>query len=275
MSRFAAIDRKRSEMKRPLMGSTSTGESKSGITVPEDLEDLAKLYSRNQKASQVLKTTTDSAKGWEDSMNVIDLKNANALNAARINGIHDKLVHAHAAAVESVVSRVAIVNELNKLLQSHKMILEKHQELAEELNDKKQKTSEKKTEIENAILAKIHYEKPWEPVDTSAGIGEMDNDYREPERPQVEALTPPLLENDDDEEDDYNPPDVGENGNGSGTPPAMFGFEDDNEEEVNGDNEQHHSKKRRLDYESYPNGQAKAGTLEQDVDDLIRSESGH
>ena len=260
-----AIDRKRSEMKRPLMGSVST-ESSSGVTIPGDLEDLVKLYTRNQKAALLLRTTIDATKGWEDTMNAINLKTANALNAGKINGVHDKLVHAHAAAVESVVSRTAIVDEMNKLLQSHRTILSEQKNLLEDLADKKEKTSKKKTEIENSILAKMHYEQPWEPLDHSENARALGNDYREPERPQVEALTPPAMENDD--QDDYTPPDIGGNGNGSRTPPAMFGFEedDDDDEEVNGADE-HPSKKRRLGYESG------AGSLEQDVDDLIRSES--
>ena len=250
------------------MGSGSTGASTSAAPIPEELQDLVKLYIRAHNASESVKSAHGATAGWEDSMNSFTIESTNARSAAKVNAIHNRLAQAHAAVVESVLSRQAILDELEKLLKVNKTVKTEHQFLAEDYNDKKERTFEKKTEIENTLLAKMHFEGPWAPLDKPSTLGELNNGYREPERPQVEALTPPLMTTD---EDDYFPPDAGDNGNGSGTPPAMFGFEDAVENDTNIEDD-HPTKKRKLGggFGSFMG----RGSVEQDVDDLIRSEGG-
>lgn len=118
--------------------------------------------------------------------------------AARLNGLLKKLATAETAVQESVNARTHLVEALEKLLGSSKAALAADQAQLEQLSSRKAAIDKQKNDVEESILTGLaaHTQAPIQ------GDGVLS--VPEPDRPEVEALTPPPP-GDDTLADDYLP----------------------------------------------------------------------
>lgn len=116
--------------------------------------------------------------------------------AARLNGLLKSLATAEGAVAECVKARKELVGALEKLLDTHKTSLEAEERQVAQLTARKSEIDQKKQDVEMAIMR---------------GLADQDSANRDarsaspaagPDRPEVEALTPPPV---DDEPDFYEP----------------------------------------------------------------------
>ena len=109
------------------------------------------------------------------------------VHAARLSQLLKTLANAESSVSEVVKSRVALIDGLEKLLESNRSALSNEQSLAAQLSERKAETETKKREVEDGIMRGLS----GDLVSTNNGPG------AEPEtnaRPEVEALTPPPVE---------------------------------------------------------------------------------
>jgi regulator of Ty1 transposition protein 103 len=116
------------------------------------------------------------------------------VHAARLNGLMKTLATAEGAVADRVKDRQAIIEGLEKLLQTHKADLAAEEGILRELGSRKTSIESKKQEVEVAIIRGLSLgDKEQSPLNTQAG-----NTLQEPDRPEVEALTPPHISDSND-----------------------------------------------------------------------------
>jgi regulator of Ty1 transposition protein 103 len=97
------------------------------------------------------------------------------------------LANAESSVSEVIKSRRALIDGLEKMLQTNRAELAKEETLSTEISAKKTQVDIKKHEVEDAIMRGISTE------DSSVAHGERGGD-ESVARPEVEALTPPPVE---------------------------------------------------------------------------------
>lgn len=169
--------------------------------------------------------------------------------AARLSGLLKTLAQAEGAVEQCVKARRTLVSELQKLLDTNRSALLADEAQMDAFERRRAETEDRKTEVERAIMAGLPPDEPYISVPHhGAGLDGGNDDPApapEPDRPEVEALTPPSAEPDSPgQQQEQEPaatalPDMGmlsslaaRYGSGSGSVPASA---------ANG------SKKRRLD----------------------------
>ena len=123
------------------------------------------------------------------------------VHAARLSSLLRSLASAEGAVSESIKARRALVADLEKLLQTNKTALGNEETQHFELVARKTTIEAKKREVEDGIMRGLSAE-PSPPIHGSAGLESTpngkgirhDSASAEPERPDVEALTPPPME---------------------------------------------------------------------------------
>lgn len=113
--------------------------------------------------------------------------------AARLNGLLKTLATAEGAVAECVKARKELVGALEKLLDTNKTSLTAEEQQLSQLTERKSEIDQKKQDVEMAIMR---------------GLADQDSANRdpksasppapEPDRPEVEALTPPPADEDND-----------------------------------------------------------------------------
>lgn len=121
------------------------------------------------------------------------------MHAARLSALLKSLASAEGAVSESIKARRALLDGLEKLLDSNKKSLEKEQGQHFEFTNRKNTIDAKKREVEDGIMRGLSAEEGT-PTMTSGSMGPTangvghDSASAEPERPQHEELTPPPIE---------------------------------------------------------------------------------
>jgi regulator of Ty1 transposition protein 103 len=110
--------------------------------------------------------------------------------AARLNGLLKTLASAESAVAECVKAREQLVSGLEKLLDENRDALEADQKAANLLLERKTEIEDKKQQVEVAIMRALG---PAEGNGLSAE-GDSGSPHTELDRPEMEALTPPLME---------------------------------------------------------------------------------
>ena len=114
------------------------------------------------------------------------------VHAARLNGLIKNLAAAEKAIKESSKARKILVESLEQLLGFVKRDLETDTKHLGEVLSRKAEMESKKAEVEMTILRSLSSEKPKSPEEAPGpGMSEPP----EPDRPEVEALTPPPADN--------------------------------------------------------------------------------
>lgn len=111
--------------------------------------------------------------------------------AARLNGLLKSLATAESAVEECVKARKELVDALEKLLDTNRTNLEAEEKQLAVLSERKTEIGQKKQDVERDIMRGL----------ADQGSGHQDaqsaSPVPEPERPEVEALTPPPANDDD------------------------------------------------------------------------------
>lgn len=111
------------------------------------------------------------------------------VHAARLSQLLKALANAESSVSEVIKSRHALIDGLEKLLETNRSALSKEQSLATQLSERKTEAEAKKREVEDGIMRGLSAEQP-----PSAAQGDSEVDSEPVARPEVEALTPPPVE---------------------------------------------------------------------------------
>lgn len=114
--------------------------------------------------------------------------------AARLNGLMKVLASAEGAVTESVKARKGLIDALEKLLDENKVELAVDEKRLEELTSRKNEIEQKKQDVETSIMQGLHT-KPEAQQSPTEGPAALVSPS-EPDRPEVEALTPPSVKDD-------------------------------------------------------------------------------
>ncbi|KAL3460482.1 RNA polymerase II-binding domain-containing protein [Aspergillus heterothallicus] len=186
-ARVDEIDKSRSTGKKPLLGG-SLFSSSSGST-PTELQPLVPLQVALSKATVASGTSATAANAEYDRMNDPSMPLPTPpVHAARLSQLLKTLANAESSVSEVVKSRLALIDGLEKLLETNRIALSKEEALALQLQDKKAETESKKRDVEDAIMRGLSTENL--PA-TSLDFGQSTEGVA---RPEVEALTPPPVE---------------------------------------------------------------------------------
>ncbi|KAJ6781226.1 hypothetical protein PWT90_08758 [Aphanocladium album] len=157
---------------------------------PPEFVPLISGLRKVQKLSAPLKPTLDSAnQEYEKQTDASTVVPSAPVFAARLNGLLKTLSNAESSVSESIAARESLIAGLEKMLQEHKMELEADSKVLSQLSERKTEIEEKKQQVELAIMRALG------PADGNGTEthGE-DGAAQEPGRPEMEALTPPAME---------------------------------------------------------------------------------
>ncbi|KAI1423716.1 RNA polymerase II-binding domain-containing protein [Xylaria sp. FL1777] len=189
-ARIHDLDKARGSTKAGLGGSIFGSTS----SFPAELTALVAPQQNVSKVVLSTKPAIQSANTDYDSLMAPGSTVPSApVYAARLSGLLKTLAQAEGAVEQSVKARRELVNQLQKLLDVNRNALIADENELENVMQKKIKVEDKKEEVERAIMAGLPNDEPYLTGNTQ--------DYQpaaEPDRPEVEALTP--LSNEEEEE---------------------------------------------------------------------------
>lgn len=122
--------------------------------------------------------------------------------AARLNGLLKHLANAENAVAESVKARKELVAALEKLLDTNRQAVEADEAQQRDLTSRRTTIESKKQEVELDIMRNLTTNEEAQ----SPGEGPSASPGTEPDRPEMEALTPPSAQDDHDSYNDSRPP---------------------------------------------------------------------
>lgn len=170
-------------------GGSPFGSSSS--SVPSDFAPLVSAHQTVTKLSIPLKATLSTAdQEYEKQMDPSTPPPSAPVYAARLNGLLKTLANAESAVADCVKAREGLVSGLEKLLESHRTALEHDRESASKVLERKRETEEKKQHVETGIMQALgSSENNGSPTEGAEFSPEP-----EPDRPEMEALTPPSMD---------------------------------------------------------------------------------
>jgi regulator of Ty1 transposition protein 103 len=189
------LDKSRSSNKKPLFGSSFLGSS----SIPPEIQPLIALQGAVSKVPSSTKTAIDNAK--QEYLRITDPSTplpTPPVHAARLSGLLKTLANAEGAVAEGIKARRALVEALEKLLDTNRNALSEDEAQHLELANWKAGIDQKKRDVEDSIMRGLAEESsPLSHANGSPGSDNAGNRVAresissEPERaPSVEALTP-------------------------------------------------------------------------------------
>lgn len=168
-----------------------------GPAVPSELTPLVAPASTVSKLVLSIKAKTSAAEQeYAKNTDPNQPTPSAPVYAARLNGLLKSLATAEGAVAECVKARKELVGALEKLLEAHKIGLEAEEKQLAQLTERKSEIDQKKQDVEMAIMRGLADQ------DSTNLDAKSATPVPEPDRPEVEALTPPPV---DDEPDFYEP----------------------------------------------------------------------
>lgn len=156
--------------------------------MPTELAQLVSIYQSAEKSSLPTKTSVSTAdQDWDKVHDTSSPAPSAPVYAARLNGLMRSLAAAEGAVADSVNARKKLVGELEKLLKSNSEALAEDEGRLATLSSRKSETEEKRREVELAIMRTLPSQESGGPLRE----GPSQSPGPEPERPEVEELTPP------------------------------------------------------------------------------------
>lgn len=193
-SRIDELDKSRSTNKRAGGSIFSSNVS----TIPNE---LAPIVPTQQNLSKLVLSTRTSVNAANQDYDKLTDPNATTpsapVHAARLNGLLKTLANAEGAVAESIKARQVLIEGLEKILDINRTALAAEETQLTTLSTRKIEIDAKKREVEDNIMRGFaNNSNP----STPAGVGEASPGIQqtpatpseEPNRPQVEALTPPF-----------------------------------------------------------------------------------
>jgi regulator of Ty1 transposition protein 103 len=177
----------------------SRGASKPGFSgspfgssnVPSEFAPLISSHQSVTKLNIPLKATISSADQEYEKQTDTSVPSPSApVYAARLNGLLKTLANAESAVADCVKAREGLVLGLEKLLESNRAALEHDREASSRISKRKVEIEEKKQQVETGIMQALgSSDNHGSPVE-----GQSLSPAPEPDRPEMEALTPPAME---------------------------------------------------------------------------------
>ena len=250
-SHATEIDKSRSTGKKPPLGG-SLFSSSSGST-PSELQPLVPLQVALSKATVSSGATATTANAEYDKMNDPNTPLPTPpVHAARLSQLLKALANAENSVSEVIKSRTALIEGLEKLLETNRSALSREQSLIAQLSERKSETESKKRKVEDGIMRGLSVEH-----NTATSSNDSVTEVEALTPPPVEALTP--VGSPKHEPQDINEPQA--------TEFTLPGF-DHIEEDANG----LHAKKRKVTHEE-DYAKFASGDLDADVAELLQQES--
>ncbi|XDG01912.1 hypothetical protein ABKA04_001527 [Annulohypoxylon sp. FPYF3050] len=162
----------------------------SAASIPAELTPLVTPQQNVTKLLLGMRTTANSANQEYDKLLGPNSTAPTApVYAARLSGLLKTLAQAEGAVEQCVKARRELVVALQKVLDTNRNALVAEENQLETFVTRRMEVEDKKTEVERAIMAGLPDDEPF-----LSGNGSNDQPDTEPERPEVEALTPPSME---------------------------------------------------------------------------------
>lgn len=180
------LDKSRGTSK-PGFGSSPFG----GSSVPADIAPLVSAHQAAGKLSIPLKATVISAdQEYEKQTDPSNPVPSAPVYAARLNGLLTTLAGAESKVADCIKAREGLVTGLEKLLETSRAALDKDRDVATRLGNRKREIEEKKQQVEMGIMQALGS------TDNNGSPAEAGSvsPPAEPDRPEMEALTPPTME---------------------------------------------------------------------------------
>ncbi|KAL2670814.1 hypothetical protein Neosp_014616 [[Neocosmospora] mangrovei] len=191
-ARIEELDKARGTAKSSFKSSPFGGGGGGGAApIPAEFAPLVTAHQTATKLSIPLKATVASAdQEYEKQTNSSTPVPSAPVYAARLNGLLKTLANAESAVAECVKAREDLISGLEKLLGANRAALEQDKAAAAQLTSRKTEIEEKKHAVEVGIMRALG------PADSNGtpGGGEGSGTPPEPDRPEMEALTPPPME---------------------------------------------------------------------------------
>ncbi|KAL2692811.1 RNA polymerase II-binding domain-containing protein [Phyllosticta citricarpa] len=175
------LDKNRGPGKKAGLGGSLFG----GSSTPRELQSLATLQNALTKVETTRRPAVTTAD--DEYTKITDPATPTPtppVHAARLSQVLKSLATAEGAVAETLKARRELIGELEKMLTSHKTVLGDEEKKHEELGVRRQSIENKKREVEDSIMRGLT-EQPQQDQQP-AGM--------EPQRPDVESLTPPPVE---------------------------------------------------------------------------------
>ncbi|KAI0118464.1 DUF618-domain-containing protein [Hypoxylon sp. NC0597] len=194
-ARIHEINQARGTAKAGLGGSIFKSAASS---IPAELVPLAAPQQNVTKLLLSTKAAVNSAnQEYDKLLGPNSMAPSAPVYAARLSGLLKTLAQAEGAVDQCVKARRELVNALQKVLDTNRNALIAEENQLETFVTRRMEVEEKKNEVERAIMAGLPDDEPYLSHD-----GPHDQPDPEPERPEVEALTPPSAEADFPEQTD-------------------------------------------------------------------------
>lgn len=183
LTSFTEIDKARGGS-NTTFGSSPFGSN----SIPAEFSKLIALQKKTQGLASPLSTTVAGAKREYEKQTDASIPVPSApVYAARLNGLLKSLASAEHAVAECVKARRDLIAELDSMLSEERSALQKDETVIDELSKQSREIETRKEQVESAIM------RAMDPSGEQNPDG-MEATPREPDRPEVEALTPPSAE---------------------------------------------------------------------------------
>lgn len=192
-ARITELDKSRSGKKTGLLGG-SLFSGGSGSSAPTELQPLVQLQLAVSKANATSNPATTTANAEFEKLNDPEKPTPTPpVHAARLSALLKSLSSAESAVAESIKTRQDLVDGLEKLLATNRTALQSDRAQLITIQERRESTEKKKRDVEDAIMRGASTS--YTPDPATEGNGQHTNGRNpssvEPERPNVEELTPP------------------------------------------------------------------------------------
>ncbi|CAD6444889.1 d309e00e-7586-4388-9614-1a2147733b27 [Sclerotinia trifoliorum] len=188
-ARIEELEKSRSSNRKGLGGSLFSSNSSSA---PSELQPLVAPQQTISKLVLSTKTATNSANSDYEKLTDPNTPTPSApVHAARLNGLLKTLANAEGAVAEVIKSRNLLIEGLEKLLETNRNALAEEKAQLNLLSTRRTEIDTKKREVEDSIMRGFANSSESTPADGSPG-NQMATPKSEPDRPEVEPLSPPL-----------------------------------------------------------------------------------
>ncbi|KAI9852760.1 MAG: hypothetical protein M1838_005518 [Thelocarpon superellum] len=193
-TRIDDLDKSRSSGKRSILGGSFLSSSAS--TVPPELQPLVPLQTAVSKVSSGKSTTVTTANQEYDKLNDPATPTPSPpVHAARLSGLLKSLASAEGAVADSIKARRALIQGLEKILDTNRTLLQTEETQISSLTERKGTVEAQKREVEDGIMRGLAEESPSIHLGSaSSGVDDLGASLGVGERPIGEELSPPSVE---------------------------------------------------------------------------------
>lgn len=199
-ARIDELDKTRSSSKKPLLGGSLFSGS-SGPSAPSEIEPLVPLQIAVSKAAATTLSAVPTADSEYDKLTDQSKPTPTPpVHAARLSALLKNLANAEGAVSESIKARRRLIAGLESIIETNRAALVSEEAQKETLMTRKNVIEAKKRDVEDGIMRGLsapstpvvaHGSPISDPRTNGRVMSPNDNASVEPERPDVEELTPP------------------------------------------------------------------------------------